>query len=83
MNITDKAALFKDLGLRLASEAAMGYPIRAIDRNIRCSLKGYRHQLQQPIADKTCAPTSSRIWSIALASIVSDSQGRSEGKIPE
>lgn len=39
MNITDKAALFKDLGLRVISEATVGYPIRAMDFNILCSLR--------------------------------------------
>ena len=82
MNITDKATLFKDLGLRLASEVAVGYPIRATDLKIFCSLKGYRHPLQ-PTPHEADALTSFRIWLIAPASIVSGSQDRSEGKIPE
>lgn len=46
INITDKTALFKDFGLRLAFGAAVGYPIRAIDFNTRCSLKYYQLQTQ-------------------------------------
>ena len=82
MNITDKVTPFKDLGLRLASEVAVGYPIRATDLKIFCSLKECHHQLQLT-PHEADALTSFRIWLIALASIVSGSQDRNEGKIPE
>ena len=82
MNITDKAALFKDLGLRVISEATVGYPIRAMDFNILCSLREYRYQLRSTL-HKTSALTSFRIWLIAPTGIVSDSQDGSESKIPE
>jgi hypothetical protein len=39
MNTTDNVTLFNECGFRLCLGRGTGYPIRAIDLNIRCSLQ--------------------------------------------